>query len=169
MKEHVRTIPKSMYAILALMMILSLYIIFTMHQTRTTRIGTCSTVYDGVSRTWTVSGTRTSVKKIEIVLQEDVNSSVSSDQQALAIAGNSISLIRSSKAVSVSFLEENKKISVNITIDPEYLTSSDYSYLNANGLVVIGTIDRNNGVNEALAAIENDGTGASCQLTTVKS
>jgi hypothetical protein len=165
MKEHNRTIPESMYAILAIVIAIGLYIVFAMHETQSTRIGTCSGNYNSMSRTWTVSGTRTSVTKIELVLEEDADSNLSASDQALSMAGTDISLIRDSKAVSVSFQEENEKISVTITIDPEYLTSNDYTYLNANDLVVIGTMDWNRGVSEALAAIENDGTGTGCQLT----
>ena len=165
MKEHNRTIPGSMYAILAIVIAIGLYIAFAMQETQSTRIGTCSGSYNSMSRTWTVSGTRTSVTKIELVLEEDADSNLSASDQALSMAGTDISLIRDSKAVSVSFQEENEKISVTITIDPEYLTSNDYTYLNANDLVVIGTMDWNRGVSEALAAIENDGTGTGCQLT----
>lgn len=165
MKEHNRTIPGSMYAILAIVIAIGLYIAFAMQETQSTRIGTCSGSYNNMSRTWTVSGTRTKVTKIELVLEEDADSNLSASDQALSMAGTDISLIRDSKAVSVSFQEENEKISVTITIDPEYLTSNDYTYLNANDLVVIGTMDWNRGVSEALAAIENDGTGTGCQLT----
>lgn len=165
MKEHNRTIPESMYAILAIVIAIGLYIAFAMQETQSTRIGTCSGSYNSMSRTWTVSGTRTKVTKIELVLEEDADSNLSASDQALSMAGTDISLIRDSKAVSVSFQEENEKISVTITIDPEYLTSNDYTYLNANDLVVIGTMDWNRGVSEALAAIENDGTGTGCQLT----
>jgi len=165
MKEHNRTIPGSMYAILAIVIAIGLYIAFAMQETQSTRIGTCSGSYNSMSRTWTVSGTRTKVTKIELVLEEDADSNLSASDQALSMAGTDISLIRDSKAVSVSFHEENEKISVTITIDPEYLTSNDYTYLNANDLVVIGTMDWNRGVSEALAAIENDGTGTGCQLT----
>ncbi len=166
MKERNRTIPGSMYLILAIVVAIGFYIAYAAHETRSTRIGTCTGTYNNMSRTWTVSGTRTSVNKIELVLEEDANSNLSASDQALSMAGTDIGLIRDSKAVTVSFQEQNEKISVTITIHPEYLSSNDYTYLNANGLVVIGTINWNSyGVNEVLAAIENDGTETSCQLT----
>jgi hypothetical protein len=162
MKEKRRT-PRSLYAILAVLAVLAVYFVVSRRPFEHHRLGTCTAEVSGISRTWTVEGTKDAVRKITLELRQ-ARSEAAAEEQAMAMAGNEISLIKNSTAVHVAFLEEEENtLCVTITIDPSKLDASDYTYFNANDLVVLGTINwQDSGVTEVLAAIQLDGTGAVC-------
>ncbi len=94
-------------------------------------------------------GSRKHVNEIRLEIIRKISEDVSTDNQAAAeqameIAGEKIMEIRSSEAVTVAYettgTEENYQLLVTITVLPDNLTSSDYDYLNANRLILFGTI-----------------------------
>jgi hypothetical protein len=162
MKEKRRT-PRSLYAILAVLAALAAYFFISRRPFEHHRLGTCTAEVSGTSRTWTVEGTKDAVRKITLELRQ-ARSEAAAEEQAMAMAGNEIALIKNSTAVQVTFFEEDENtLCVTMTIDPSELEASDYTYFNANNLVVLGTINwQESGVTEVLAAIQLDGTGAVC-------
>ena len=157
-----REIPSSLYWILA---VLAGVFLFTfVYVLPSTHIGTCTAAVDDIRRTWTVEGSK---NHVDTIILEMIQRKKSDDAsvQALALAGNQLQLIQKSRAVRVTFDTSEDEVVVTIHILPSKLISSDYEYLNANHLAVLGTINwKTSGVNEVMAAIQNDGTGASCRL-----
>ena len=84
----------------------------------------------------------------------------------MEISGEKIEEIRNSEAVTVSYevtsKEEDHLLLVTITILPEYLASSDYDYLNANNLILFGTIRWNTVTMQEAAGILSSEDSLSC-------
>lgn len=83
---------------------------------------------------------------VERQLSEPYDASADYGVTAMDMAGEKIALIRNSSAVMTSFDAEKGKdggtvLNVEILVKPQLLSASDYQYLNANGLVVFGTIN----------------------------
>ena len=94
-------------------------------------------------------GNQSHINEIRLEITRKISEEVSRDEaaaaeQAMEISGEKIEEIRNSEAVTVSYevtsKEKDHLLLVTITILPEYLASSDYDYLNANNLILFGTI-----------------------------
>lgn len=84
-------------------------------------------------------------------------------QAAMDIAGEKIALIRDSAAVTVDYSafdneDQSYTVEVVLSIKPQKLEAADYEYLNANGLIKLGTVNWQKAAPEDLVTVfEADG------------
>ncbi len=140
------------YVLLAVIAAIVLLFELYYHSSRTvTMHAQCGSdqVQDGDTYVYHLYGNQNRVNEVRLEITRKISADVSQDEtasaeQAMELAGENISEIRNSSAVTVSYevtdQEDEHYLTVTITVLPEYLTSSDYDYLNANSLILFGTI-----------------------------